>query len=102
VKNANPRQYFTTVEDLYKNQFMHFVKIAGRHVYNRDLAIDVVHDAFIKSLEYFKKHPEKKVRPHIMEYLVLRAAKRKNRESKEIPSGLNPYSVYETDNEIDL
>ncbi len=89
MKQINPKQYYKSVEDMYNARLNYFIKLASRHVYNKDLAIDVVHDAFAKTLEYFKKHPENKVRPQIMEWWVLKCAKKTNRFSREIPSGYN-------------
>lgn len=83
----NPRQYFKTVEELYEKRFNALLAVANRHVYNKDLAVDAVHDAFAKALEYFKKNPDKKVREQIMVWLVLKACKKLNKYSAEIPFG---------------
>lgn len=91
MKRSNPKQYFNSVEDLYTKQLDHFTALARRHVYNKDLALDVVHDAFAKALIYFNKHPSKKVRPQIMEWLVLKACKKVNKNSVEIPMGDTRY-----------
>lgn len=83
----NPRQYFKTVEEIYEKRFNALLAVANRHVYNKDLSVDAVHDAFAKAIEYFNKNPERKVREQIMIWLVLKACKRLNKHSKEIPFG---------------
>lgn len=84
----NPKQYFNTVEELYKNRFGVLTSVASRHIYNRDYAVDAVQDAFCKAVEYFNKHPEKKVRESIVIWLVLKACKKYNKFSVEVPFGL--------------
>lgn len=88
VYKPNPKQFFLTVEDIYKARLNSFLALASRHVYNKDHAIDVVHDAMVKAIEYFQKHPERKVREQIIRWLILKACKKQNRFSKEIPFGL--------------
>ena len=82
-------QYFGSVEDMYKCRLNSFISLAGRHLYNRDYAIDAVHDAFIRAVEYFTKNPDKKVREHIMNFHILKACKKINKKNSwEIPYGL--------------
>ncbi len=71
------------------------MSLAGRHIYNRDLALDVVHDALAKAVKYFNEHPDRKVRENIIDWLILKACKKANKYSREIPAGdffTNKYS----------
>lgn len=85
MRRPNPKQFFRTIEQLYKERLNAFLALASRHVYNRDHAIDIVHAALAKSLDYFKKHPERAAREQIVHWLILKECKRKNKESREIP-----------------
>lgn len=85
MKQPNPKQFFRTIEQLYKERFNSFVSLAARHVYNRDHAVDVVHSALARSIEYFNKHPERNAREQLVNWLILKECKKKNRESKEVP-----------------
>ena len=88
LSHKGSKQYWTTVESMYRDRFNSFVLLASRHVYNKDLAVDVVHDAFVKVLKYFNEHPDRKVREHIVNHKIIQACKRANKYSKELPSGL--------------
>ena len=79
--------YFNSVEELYKNRLNNLIRLADRFIYNKDYSIDAVHDAMAKSIEYFNKHPEKKVQAEIVEWLVIKACKKHNRFSQEITHG---------------
>lgn len=50
--------------------------------------MDAVQDAFVKAQEYFKKNPDRKVRENILHWLVIKACKKLNKYSREIPVGL--------------
>ncbi len=95
-KHFGDSNFHRSIEDLYKNRLNALVKFAQGHVYRSDLAIDVVHDAISKSVEYFNRHPGKKVSERIVQFLILKACKKVNKFSIEIPSGL---SFGENDNE---
>lgn len=88
--NINPKQYWGSLELLYKNRFNSLMALAGRYVYNRDHAVDCVHSAFARAQEYFNnpRNKNRKVREQILVWLVLKEVKKKNRkESREIPYG---------------
>lgn len=74
-------QWFVSVEDLYVKRLNSLVAFARKHVYQNDSAIDIVHDAIVKSIEYFKKYPDKKVYERIVQYQILKLAKKHNRYS---------------------
>jgi hypothetical protein len=61
-----------------------FLSLARKHIFNRDYAIDAVHDAFAKSVEYFNRYPENKVRESILNWLILKACKEYNKYSNEV------------------
>lgn len=85
---VHSNQWFKSVEDLYKAKLPALLSLAKRHIYSADLALDVVHDALAKSLVYFQKHPEKKVREQIVHLQILKACKRANKYSVEFAFGL--------------
>ena len=94
VYRINEKQWWPTLEALYNNRFNSLVSVASRYVYNRDHAVDCVHDAFAKAQEYFNnpKNKERKIREQILVWLVIKAVKRKNKkESREIPFGDTRY-----------
>ncbi len=76
-------QWFLTVEDLYKKRLDYLVSFARRHVYQSDSSIDVVHDAIVKSIEYFNKPQNKGRKVYIrnIEYQILRLARKHNKYS---------------------
>lgn len=74
-----------------------FLALASRHVFNKDHAVDAVQDAVVKTVEYFKKNPDRKIREQIVRWQVLKACKRINKYSKEIPYGLMNESYVEQD-----
>jgi hypothetical protein len=47
-----------------------------------------VHDAFAKAQKYFNDNPERKVRENILHWLVIKACKKLNKYSREVPFGV--------------
>jgi DNA-directed RNA polymerase specialized sigma24 family protein len=92
-KDINPKQWWPDVESLYEARLGSLLKVASKYIYNRDHAIDVVHDAFAKATTYFNdpKNKDRKVREQILVWLVIKACKRRNKESREIPYGDTRY-----------
>ena len=92
-RTKNSAAFWPNLDALYKARLNSFLELAGHHIYNRDHAIDVVHNAFAKSVSYFNKNPNKKVSEFIVRNLILRACKKENRFSREKPAGLmnEPY-----------
>lgn len=89
------KQYWPDVESLYKARLSHFISIANRHIFNRDYSIDAVHDAVVKAIEYHTKHPERKIREQIVEFLVIKACKKLNKYSAEVPTAeISETNVY--------
>ena len=85
----NPKQYFTSLETMYKLRLNSFLQTANKHIYNRDYALDAVHDAFVKAQVYKNKHPDRNFREQILHVLIIRAARKINKKfSSEISSGL--------------
>jgi len=84
----NPRQWWPDVETLYKARLNSFLALAARHIYNKDHSIDVVQDAMVKTVEYFNKNPDRKIREQIVRWQILKAVKRANKYSREVPWGL--------------
>ena len=93
VRKINDRQYFKDIETAYRLRFNALYVTACKHIYNKDLAVDAVHDAFTKATEYFNKHPERKIRENILHWLTIKACKKINKFSREIPVGLFNESV---------
>lgn len=90
------KQWFPTVEALYKAKLNSLLALASRHLYQKDQAMDVVHNALVKSLIYFNKNPTKKVREQVVHLEILRACKRANRYCVEVPSGSMNYDPTES------
>lgn len=88
-KKQYPKQYFKSLEEIYRLRFGAFLSLANRHIYNKDYAIDAVHEAFEKSVEYFNKNTTRKVREQIIQWRILRACKRLNKYGKEVPVGID-------------
>ncbi len=88
----NPKhepQYFTTLDQIYKERMNALMSTANKHIYNRDYSIDAVQEAFVKAVVYHNKHPDRNFREQIMHVLVIRACRKINKRfSAEIPSGL--------------
>lgn len=93
----NPKQYWPSIDAIYRARMNAFLALASRHVFNKDHAIDAVQDAMVKSVEYFKDKPDRKIREQIIRWQVLKACKRINKYSKEIPYGLFREDYSETD-----
>lgn len=94
MAKINPKQWWKDLDTIYRNRFGSLTAVASKYVYNKDHAVDIVHDAFAKAQEYFNKNPDRKVREQILVWLVIKAAKRKNRkESRELPMGDTRYFV---------
>ena len=83
--------FHLSLDLLYKNRLNALIAFASKHVYRKDMAIDMVHDAIAKSTEYFNKHPGKKVSERIVQCLILRACRKYNKFSVEVESGLMNY-----------
>jgi hypothetical protein len=79
--------YFNSVEELYEKRLERMLSVARKYIYNKDLALDVVHNALAKSIVYFQKHPDKKIQLQIVEFLIIKSCKKYNRYSPEMPSG---------------
>lgn len=88
-KPINPKQFWLTVDEIYKKRLNAFLSTARRHSYNQDEAIDIVHAALAKSITYFKKkkNADRKVREQIVHWLIIKECKRHNRGSIEVPYG---------------
>lgn len=100
VKTINPKQFFTNLEAIYAKRLNAFIATANRHIYNRDYSLDAVHDAFAKAQKYFNENKSRKVREKIIHFLVIKACKKYNRTSREIPrSVFDEGNVWQGDKE---
>lgn len=65
-----------------------FLSTANKHIFNREYAIDAVHDAFAKAQQYSNKNPGRNFREQILHVLIIRACRKYNKRfSAEIPYG---------------
>ena len=82
---------YATVEEAYSDMFSSLKSVARRHLYNPDLCVDVVHDAFARTLVYLDKNKDKVPQPRISSYILIRnvliCCRRSNKYSVELPSG---------------
>ena len=77
---------FNTLEEAYKALVPSLVSYASKHIYNRDYAIDAVQDAFVKAQIYLNKRPTARVSGFLLKREVIRACRRLNRYSVELPT----------------
>lgn len=88
MSKINPKQYFKSLEDLYKLRMGSFMQTANKHIFNRDYSIDAIQDAFTKAQTYHTKHPDRNFREQILHVLVIRACRKYNKKyGAEIPFG---------------
>ena len=79
---------FSSIDEAYRETFPKLVSIARSHLYNRDDAIDVAHDAFVKALENIADNPgrELQISYFILVRTVLRLCRKYNKRiSIEVP-----------------
>ncbi len=86
MKNKDHQpQYFTKLEDLYKLRMGSFMQTANMHIFNKDYAMDAIHDAFAKAQVYHNKNPERNFREQIMHVLIIRSCRKYNKKySQEV------------------
>ncbi len=77
---SNVKQYFVSLDDLYKARLNLFIQTANRCLMNTDHAMDAVHDAFVKAAIYAKKHPGCHFRERVVNVLVIRACAKINKK----------------------
>lgn len=90
---------YNNLDEAYKDLVDSMTNTARRHIFNTDYAIDAVHDAFTKTVEYVSKKPDTKISEFIIQRELMRACRRINKKySPEISSGLMNLQVeVETD-----
>lgn len=76
---------FNTLEEAYKALVPSLVSYASKHIYNKDYAIDAVQDAFVKAQIYLSKHPGARISGFLLKREVIRACRRLNKYSIEVP-----------------
>lgn len=81
------KKVYDNAEEAYAMLFGPLQKFARSKLYRPDLAIDAVHDAFERALVYLSKKPEAKLSAFILFRETIRACRRINRFSVEVPSG---------------
>lgn len=80
---------FDTFEEAYKYLVMPLTRIASTRLFNSDFAIDAVHDAFAKLVDYTVKHPGKRISTFLLTRETIRACRRLNKKfGYTIPSNL--------------
>ena len=81
---------FDTVSEAYASKELmgEMIGYASKHIYRKDQALDVVHDAFAKALDYETRKPGKNVKVFYLFRELARACRRFNKSSKEVSSGL--------------
>lgn len=87
---------YDSLDLAYKDLSERLTSIARRHIYNRDYAVDAVHDAFVKAAEYVQKNPKRKVSGFLIARELMRACRRLNkRSSVEVPTDFSAQSIRE-------
>lgn len=82
------KKSFDTLDEAYKELVVPLTQFAKKHLANKDLAIDAVHDAFGKALEHVAKHPEARIRRYLMYRETIRACRRMNQKNHQLVSPL--------------
>lgn len=72
---------YNTVAEAYTQEFNRLLSIAKSRLHNQDHAVDCVHEAFKKILEYKLKHTSRKISGFILRSEVIRATQRMNKQS---------------------
>ena len=91
MKQENVRKkikVFSSIDEAYKETLPKLVSVAKSHLYNRDDAVDVAHDAFTKALENIAANPDRELRIsyYILVRTVLRLCRKYNKRiSIEVP-----------------
>jgi DNA-directed RNA polymerase specialized sigma24 family protein len=78
---------YDTLDEAYRELVPSLVAYAKKHIYNRDFAIDAVQDAFVKAQIYLNKpkNAGKKVSGFLLKRETIRACRRLNKYSVEVP-----------------
>ena len=75
---------YNNIDDAYSALVGPLKYYASQHIFNKDYAIDAVHDAFQKALEYVSKHPKTRISAFLLRRETARACRRLNKYSREI------------------
>ena len=78
------KQYWNGVEELYKDKSGYLINYARQHIYSKDYAIDMVHNALARAQKYLNEHPGRKLREHWIKILILKECTKWNKYSKEV------------------
>lgn len=78
------KKLYDSLDEAYKELVGPLTEYARKHLANKDLAIDAVHDAFQKRIEYELGHPGIKTSRYLMYRETIRACRRINRKEKEL------------------
>lgn len=90
---------YKTLTEAYSAKVDGMVIYATRKLYRKEDAMDVVHDAYVKALEYHEKNRRAVISSFILDRELDRAIRRANKTSVEMPSA-DPLSEHsEKDNE---
>jgi DNA-directed RNA polymerase specialized sigma24 family protein len=77
--------YYDSIEKAYTDLVMPLSRYAAQHLYRKDEAIDAVHDAFTKAAEYVSKNKERRISRYVLYRETIRACRRRNKKSVEVP-----------------
>lgn len=88
---------FNTLEEAYRALVPSLVAYASKHIYNKSYALDAVHDAFVKAQIYLKKpkNKDKKISGFLLQRETIRACRRINKRSVELPVDFTNEAVAE-------
>ena len=77
---------FESMDEAYRKSLPKLISIAESHLYNRDEAIDVAHEAFEKALEYLENKKRIRISYFLLARTVLRLCRKHNKRiSVEVP-----------------
>lgn len=77
---------FDTLDEAYRELVTPLTNYARKHLANKDLAIDAVHDAFAKRAEYELRKPGRKINRFLLYRETIRACRRLNQKQYQLTS----------------
>jgi DNA-directed RNA polymerase specialized sigma24 family protein len=76
------KKHYDTIEEAYKEAFEPLLTYAKRHLYNKDEAIDCVHDAFEKWMVFANNSKKAEtISVYLLYREVMRACRRRNKRA---------------------
>jgi hypothetical protein len=84
------KNYYETIEEAYRDLVGPLSRYASSHLHKPDECIDAVHDAFTKTVEYARKHTDRRISKYVLYRETIRACRRRNKKtSLEVPHDFN-------------